>query len=89
LPFVGLHERIGELIESHRRGLARLEEILIEPKRVIDVFPALFSRTITPDLLGMATGEAVAHLNYLLKQGRAARELDSSGVWWWRRGTAL
>ena len=85
LPFLGLHERIGELIESHRRGLARLEEMLIEPRRAIDVFPALFNRAITPELLGMATGEAVAHLNYLLKQGRAVRELDASGVWWWRR----
>jgi hypothetical protein len=54
-PFIGLHERIGELIDSHRRGL-----------------------------LGMATGEAVAHLNYLLEQRRATRELDEAGVWWWR-----
>jgi glyoxylase-like metal-dependent hydrolase (beta-lactamase superfamily II) len=87
LPFIGLHERIGELIESHRRGLSRLAELIAEPKRVIDVFPALFNRAITPELLGMATGEALAHLNYLLQGLRASRELDAAGVWWWRAST--
>jgi glyoxylase-like metal-dependent hydrolase (beta-lactamase superfamily II) len=87
-PFLGLHERIGELIDSHHRGLTRLDEILIDRKRVIDVFPALFSRPITSELLGMATGEAVAHLNYLLQLRRATRELDEAGVWWWRRNAA-
>jgi glyoxylase-like metal-dependent hydrolase (beta-lactamase superfamily II) len=85
LPFVGLHARCRELIESHRRGLSRLEGMLDEPRRAIDVFAALFSRPITPEVLGMATGEAMAHLNYLTQLGRATREADSRGVWWWRR----
>jgi glyoxylase-like metal-dependent hydrolase (beta-lactamase superfamily II) len=84
-PFKGLHARAGELIESHRRGLARLENLLAEPKRAIEVFGALFGRPITPDLLGMATGEAIAHLNHLTRAGRAARELDDAGVWRWRK----
>jgi glyoxylase-like metal-dependent hydrolase (beta-lactamase superfamily II) len=84
-PFKGLHARAGELIESHRRGLARLENLLAEPKRAIEVFGALFARPITPDLLGMATGEAIAHLNHLTRAGRAARELDDAGVWRWRK----
>lgn len=73
------------MTQSHREGLARLEEILAEPKRVIDVFPALFNRSISPELLGMATGEAIAHLNYLLATERAARQQDERGVWWWRQ----
>jgi hypothetical protein len=84
-PFKGLHARIGELIESHRRGLARLEDMLSEPKRAIDVFGALFARPITSGLLGMATGEAIAHLNHLSRTGRAVRERDSGGVGWWRK----
>jgi hypothetical protein len=35
----------------------------------------------------MATGEALAHLNYLLQGLRASRELDAAGVWWWRAST--
>jgi len=84
-PFIGLHARVDELIESHRRGLARLEDLLTEPKRAIDVFGALFARPITSGLLGMATGEAIAHLNYLSGVGRAIRETDETGTWWWRK----
>jgi glyoxylase-like metal-dependent hydrolase (beta-lactamase superfamily II) len=82
-PFIGLHARCRELNDSHRRGLERLEAMLVEPRRAIDVFAALFSRKITPGILGMATGEAIAHLNYLTHAGHAARETDARGVWWW------
>lgn len=85
-PFVGLHARIDELIQSHIDGLGRLEALLSQPRRAIDVFPALFKRAITSEALGMATGEATAHLNYLLRAGRATRTIDASGVRWWRRG---
>lgn len=83
-PFRGLHARCGELTEMHRRGLTRLEEMLVNPKRAIDVFTALFSRPINSGVLFMATGEAIAHLNYLTRSGRATREADAEGVWWWR-----
>ena len=63
----------------------QLEELLETPKRVIDVFEALFARPITAGLLGMATGESRAHLNYLEMTGRAMRESDAHGVLWWRR----
>jgi glyoxylase-like metal-dependent hydrolase (beta-lactamase superfamily II) len=84
-PFKGLHARVDELIESHRRGLARLEDSLSEPRSVVEVFGALFSRPISSDLLGMATGEAIAHLNYLCGAGRAIRVSDSAGIWRWMR----
>jgi glyoxylase-like metal-dependent hydrolase (beta-lactamase superfamily II) len=83
-PFRGLHARLRQLIAGHHRGLARLEAQLAAPARVIDVFGSLFSRPITPGLLGMATGEAIAHLNYLEAAGKAVRETDAEGVWWWR-----
>ena len=77
--------RVDELIESHGRGLSRLEEMLAEPKRASDVFGALFARPITSELLGMATGEAIAHLHHLARTGRAIQERDPLGIWWWRR----
>ena len=83
-PFHGLHARIAELDESHRQGLTRLQQLLCEPRRAVDVFAALFARPISSGLMGMATGEALAHLNYLLRRGLATRELDAQGVWWWR-----
>ncbi len=83
-PFHGLHLRIDHLIRGHERGLTRLAQRLAEPRRTVDVFGALFARQIGPDLLGMATGEAQAHLNCLWKRGHAEATLDESGVRWWR-----
>jgi hypothetical protein len=36
------------------------------------------------EMLGMATGESVAHLNCLIGRALAAREFDDSGVAWYR-----
>jgi glyoxylase-like metal-dependent hydrolase (beta-lactamase superfamily II) len=84
-PFIGLHSRLDRLIGGHTRGLKRLEAALAEPKRAIDVFGALFARPIGPEVLGMATGESVAHLNHLAATHRAFREVDAAtGIHWWR-----
>jgi glyoxylase-like metal-dependent hydrolase (beta-lactamase superfamily II) len=83
-PFHGLHARLDHLIAGHERGLLRLERSLTEARRAIDVFGALFARPISGDLLGMATGESLAHLNCLFYRGRAARTTDEDGVTWWR-----
>jgi glyoxylase-like metal-dependent hydrolase (beta-lactamase superfamily II) len=85
LPFRGLHARLGALARGHAISLQRLERSLGEPRRAVDVFGALFARPIGDGLLGMATGESVAHLNHLAGQGRVVRETDADGVWWWRR----
>lgn len=83
-PFHGLHARIDHLINGHERGLSRLEKKIAEPRRVVDVFGALFARPIGSDLLGMATGEALAHLNCLVRRGLAARRTDAEGVAWYQ-----
>ena len=83
-PFRGLHARLDHLIRGHERGLTRLHAKIAEPMRAIDVFSVLFKRTIVPDLLGMATGEALAHLNCLMHRGLAIREADDEGVNWFR-----
>lgn len=84
-PFNGLHARLDHLIGGHERGLGRLEQRLATaPRRAVDVFGALFARTISDGLLGMATGESLAHLNCLRARGRAVAEPDGEGVIWWR-----
>jgi len=85
LPFRGLHARLDELADGHARGLAALRERLSEPRRAVDVFTALFRRPIdSRGLLGMATGETLAHLNRLIAQGDATVEVDADGVAWYR-----
>jgi hypothetical protein len=50
------------------------------PKRAVDLFGALFARKIGPELLGMATGESLAHINCLIERGLAKREVGDDGV---------
>ena len=86
-PFFGLHARIDQLINGHEQGLDRLETLLAEPRRSVDIFSALFARKIGPDNLGMATGEGLAHLNCLIGRGRAHAQADADGVVWYRAAT--
>ena len=85
-PFRGLHARLDHLSRSQHRALDRLRAALAAPKRAVDVFGELFSRPIgsEPNLLGMATGESIAHLNYLVRRGEARINLADDGVAWYR-----
>lgn len=84
-PFRGAHTRLDALIAEHEEGLDKLLVLCAEPKRAIDVFPALFRSRISDGNLIMATGEALAHLNYLLAEGKLAADSDADGVTWYRR----
>ena len=82
-PFHGVTARIDALLRGHDVSLKRLERALKTPSRAVDVFSTLFARPVGEGLYGMATGESLAHLNYLTGQGRARRERDANGIDWW------
>ena len=84
-PFRGVQARLDALVRGHLTALKRLERTLRTPKRAVDVFSALFARPVGDGVRGMATGEAIAHLNYLLQRGRVNRRRDADGVDWWMR----
>ena len=74
LPFVGLHARIGELQAHHTARCAAIAEACAEAPRghtVADLVPVVFGRAIDdPHQMGFAFGEAFAHVNLLVRQGR-------------------
>jgi glyoxylase-like metal-dependent hydrolase (beta-lactamase superfamily II) len=85
--FHGLHARLDALVQGQDRAMDRLRRMLGEPRRATDVFGALFARSIAESdvsLLGMATGESQACLNYLLHRGEVHRHFDADGVAWYR-----
>ncbi len=84
-PYRGAHDRIDELLADHRHRLDALLEHLATPQRAVDTFPALYHRRISDDNLMFATGEALAHLNFLAAGGLIASEADAAGVCWYRR----
>jgi glyoxylase-like metal-dependent hydrolase (beta-lactamase superfamily II) len=82
-PFTGLHARLDALDFGHRDRLDALHARLEEPLRAVDCFGVLFARAIEDSMLGLATGEALAHLRRLEVEGRAVRE-SKDGVHWYR-----
>jgi glyoxylase-like metal-dependent hydrolase (beta-lactamase superfamily II) len=82
-PFRGAHLRLDELILEHETSLEKLESFCKAPRRSVDAFPALFKSKINNNNLIMATGESIAHLNYLLNNGRMSVERDDRGVDWY------
>ena len=89
--FRGLHARIDRLRQGQQRALDRLRGALATPKRAVDVFGSLFARSIPESsvaLLGMATGESLACLNYLLHRGELSCEIDRDGIAWYRSAHA-
>jgi glyoxylase-like metal-dependent hydrolase (beta-lactamase superfamily II) len=83
-PFLGAHKRLDALIEGHETGMRRIVERLDTPKRALDLFPALFARPIGKDVLGMATGETIAHLNCLVGRGLVTSRQDGGTTWYTR-----
>ena len=80
-PFTGLHARLDALAAGHHGRLDALHAFLTEPRRALDCFMILFGREIDDGSLGLATGEAMAHLRHLEVEGRAVRE-ERDGVYW-------
>jgi len=85
-PFLGAHARLDQLKAEHEEGLAALRRLCREPRRAIDVFPALFKSRISEQNLIMATGEAISHLNYLVERRELQVSRDATGINWYRHG---
>mgnify|MGYP001160075992 FL=1 len=81
-PFHGLHLRLEQLRASTVRGTDRVRQQLAQPLRVIDLVRALYRSSIVAEQmhLNLATGETLAHLNYLDQRGEIVSAEDEDGV---------
>lgn len=84
LPFVGLHSRVDELMHHHHERLDRTLSGCAQPATALEVLKVLFKRELDAWQIGFATGETLAHLNYLWHAGRITREARADGVWLYR-----
>lgn len=78
--FTGLHERLDELAHHHDDRLDDTVAACAEPATAVDVLNRLFKRELDSHQLFFAIGESLAHLHYLMGQGRITRERDGSGA---------
>jgi len=83
--FSGLHERIAELRVHHAKRLTELEAVLDTPKCAAEILPVLFRRPLNDHQLIFAIGEAIAHLHFLWRAGRAVRSRGEDGIYLFQR----
>ena len=77
LPFYGLHERIEQLTRHHEHRCDQIEAACRERAATCrELLPVLFRRPLDPHTMSFALGEALAHLNYMVAQGRLVTEPD-------------
>ena len=79
-PFYGVHLRLQDMINEHKKGLQDLLEFCSQPRSVADVFPILFKSKINIGNMVIAVGEAVANLNYLVSSKELVVDIGNDGI---------
>lgn len=79
-PFVGVSERMQQLIDDHMVDLNRLRVGLHSPLTVADARKILFDRELNMIDMVLATGETMSHLNYLCHQGEISVSYNAEGL---------
>jgi glyoxylase-like metal-dependent hydrolase (beta-lactamase superfamily II) len=81
VPFYGVKTRIKQLSDHHAE---RCDAISVACRNTAltasDMVPLIFNRVLDAHTAGFATGEVIAHINYMLSEGRLVCETSASGV---------
>lgn len=70
IPFRGLHTRIDMLKAHHAERLETLAQFCTTPKTAAELMDLLFPQMLDQHQIMFAIGEAAAHANHLVTQGR-------------------
>jgi len=77
-PFRGLHRRLADLRTHHEERLAEIETFCRTPRTAAQVADKLFGDGLDSHQAMFAVGEAVAHLNHLIRRGTLERRNGST-----------
>ena len=80
-PFTGLKGRLDQLAHHHDDRLEETFEVCQTPSTGYQMLKALFTRELDEHQTFFALGESLAHLHFLMGQGRVKRELNEEGVY--------
>lgn len=75
-PFTGLHARVHQLAHHHDQRLGETLAVCDRPSTGVDVLRHLFTRELDDHQLFFAIGESLAHLHYLVGQGRMIHTIE-------------
>jgi len=88
-PFYGLHARLDQLHAHHAERLSRLFDACEEPMTAARLIPSMFKRQLSPDDWSLASAEGLAHLHYLISDGKLRREVAEDGRYRYRRADCV
>ena len=80
-PFIGVAERVSQLIEHHQHHLSALIEACATPKSVVELLPVMFKRELSGRNIVFAVAECISHVNYLYFEGKLTRHLNEDGIY--------
>lgn len=80
MPFVGLPTRADELAAHHEKRCATLSTACRDPKSAAELLPYIFTRPLDPHEMSFAFSEVLAHVNYMLRQGRLKWAEPKNGI---------
>ncbi len=80
MPFRGLDGRLDDLRNHHAFRLDETLAIAAVPVTGVEVLRELFKRELDTHQLFFAIGETLAHLHYLMGQGKIRRRVGDDGV---------
>ena len=79
-PFYGLHDRLDQYIEHHRKRLDIITVVCNKPLSGIQVCERLFPQKLDQHGKFFALGETMAHIRYLENSGQLNRVKSQDGV---------
>ena len=82
-PFKGLHYRLADVIAHHEERLDKLMALCQEPLNAQQLTIKLFERELDAFQNYLAVGECLAHVHFLLDQGKINRSLVD-GVYYYQ-----
>jgi len=85
VPFYGLKTRIKQLADHHEERCRLIADACREtPKTSAELVPVVFHKhVLDPHQMGFAAGELIAHVNYMLVEGRLTAE-ETDGMLYYR-----
>jgi glyoxylase-like metal-dependent hydrolase (beta-lactamase superfamily II) len=81
LPFYGLHARSDQLVAHHLERCAAIAAACrTQPRSAADLVPVIFHHALDAHQMSFAFSEVLAHVNYMLREGRLAWASPRDGI---------
>jgi glyoxylase-like metal-dependent hydrolase (beta-lactamase superfamily II) len=81
VPFFGVSIRIQQLIDHHAERCGMISVATRnKPLTASEMVPLIFHRPLDAHQAGFATGEVIAHINYMISKGELVKETAADGV---------